>query len=216
MTHFVKETRVKIDGRKARGAATRALILASTRELLPDLGPELTLDTLADQVGLTKQAILHHFPSKERIFVELALEVVQAESDVALAAVEGVTGVDALEAFVRGVIAFYFGDVDGFRLVYLRGQLLPGSLRWFPLEERRERLYPVTARMYDAVEAAVRAGPNVRSGIDPRALVLAAHFAAVGFATMYGATVATGDPMKRGFDDYLDVFLATWRSGLAR
>lgn len=199
---------MRTDGRKTRGAATRAQILAATRAMLPELGVELTLDGVAERVGMTKQAILHHFPSKERLFVELALAFVAAERDAAIGAIAGRRGGEAVVAFLRGLVAFYEADVHGFRLLYLRGQLVPNTLRWFPPEERRERLYPVTGAMYDAVEAAARDGGV---GGDARAVVVAAHCAAVGFATMYGMTVAGGDPMKRSFDDYLDAFVASWR-----
>lgn len=204
----------KIDGRTQRGALTRARVLDAARALLPEVGVEFTLDRLAAELGMTKQAILHHFPSKERVFVELALDVVARERDVATAAVAGRRGADALEAFVRALVGFYCADIDGFRVVYLRGQLVSDGLKWFPLAERAARLYPVTGEMYGAVEAAMRAGGAGPAGVDARALVVCAHLAALGFATMYGTTVAIGDPMKRGPDAYLDTFLATWRAGL--
>lgn len=204
----------KMDGRTRRGAATRARVLDAARALVPQVGLEFTLDRLADELGLTKQAILHHFPSKERVLVELALEVVARERDAAVAAVADRTGADALEAFVRALVRFHCGDVDGFRLAYLRGQLVADAIRWFPPAERAERLYPVTAETYHVAEVALRAGNPLPPGVDARALVVSAHMAALGFATMYGATAAAGDPMKRAFDAYLDAFLATWRRGL--
>lgn len=205
----------KTDGRRERGEATRRAILDEARQLLSERGTDWTLETLAGRVGLTRQAILHHFPAKERVFVELAVESIERECAAAIDAVGDRVGAVALEAFVRGLVAFYVADVDAFRLVYLRGQMQPDAIRWFPLEERAVRLYPVTGRMYEAAERAVRAGPALPGGADARSLVVGAHLAALGFATMHGVTVAAGDPMKRSLETYLEAFLSTWKRGLA-
>jgi AcrR family transcriptional regulator len=202
------------DARVRKGAETRRAILDEARAVLGEGRPEVSLDKLAARVGVTKQAILHHFPSKERVFVELGLEVVAEECEAAVVAVGRKRGRKALDAFVRGLVGHYLGDIERFRLLYLRGQLVSDPLRWFTPEERTERLYPVTGRMYAVAEAAVRAGDPLPDGVDARTLVVTAHIASLGFATMYGMTEAAGDPMKKGMGAYLDVLLSTWLEGL--
>lgn len=200
------------DARRRRGAQTRQAILDAARGLLAEVGNDLTLEAIASRIGVTRQAVLYHFPTKERVMVELALEAIAAERDVAIDAVRCATGFDAIARYVRALVAFYVADVDRFRLVYMRGQILGGGLPWFPAEERRERLYPVTSAAYAAVEDAVGCVP---AGPATREVVVAAHLAAVGFATMYGTTVASGDPMVLPVDRYVDALLVTWRRGFS-
>jgi AcrR family transcriptional regulator len=202
------------EARSRRGGDTRRRILDITRELLRELGSELTLDAVAARLGATKQAVLYHFPSKERLLVELAIEVIQAESDRAIAAVDGAQGPAALARFVRAMVAFYTEDLERFRLVYLRPQVIPGAGAAMPVAERAARLYPVTTRMYDAVEAALRDGGPIPGGVSPREVVVAAHLAALGFVAMAGSVDAMGDGMKLPIDAYVDALLATWTRGL--
>lgn len=58
---------VKAAASRAKGAARDQVIAAATR-LFAARGFDATpLQDIADAVGITKQAVLHHFPSKERI-----------------------------------------------------------------------------------------------------------------------------------------------------
>lgn len=180
-------------------------------KLLDEIGLDMTVEQIASRLGLTKQAVLYHFSSKERVLVELVIDAFEAEADHAVATVRELAGVDALAAYVRGMFDFYVSDLERFRLMYLRGQLVPASREWFPDEERQERLYPQTGRMYGAVEAAVLRG-EIAPGTPVRETVVGAHLATVGFATMSGATV--DDPMVRPIDDYLEAMLAPWIAGL--
>src|SRR5262249_45890616 len=142
------------DARAARGAQTRLRILEVTRAELAREGPDLTLDGVAARLSMTKQAVLYHFPSKERLLVELALEGIVEEADAMVKAVERAsTAADAVRRFVRANLAFHLADLERFRLIYVRAGVVRGAKDCFDVTERRERLYPVTSRMYDALEA---------------------------------------------------------------
>src|SRR5262245_57929930 len=145
------------DARATRGAETRHRILEATRAELAREGSDLTLDGVAARLSMTKQAILYHFPTKDRLLVELSLEGILEESDAMVAAVENAkSAADAVVRFVRANVAFHLADLERFRLIYVRAGVVRGAKRSLTLAERKERLYPVTTRMYDALETKLR------------------------------------------------------------
>jgi AcrR family transcriptional regulator len=203
------------DARVARGAETRTRIVAATRAMLVEHGQDLTLDHVAGALGLTKQAVLYHFPSKDRLFVELALLGVVEESDAMVAAVAPArSAADAVRRFLRGNLAFHQADLERFRLIYVRAQVVPGAKETLRPAERRARLYPATARMYAALEAKLRADPRFPRHLEARTLAVALHLAAIGYATMAGELEGAGDAMKLPFARYTDELAAAIADGL--
>jgi AcrR family transcriptional regulator len=203
------------DARAVRGAETRLRILEATRAELAREGADLTLDGVAARVALTKQAVLYHFPSKERLLVELALEGIVQESDAMVRAVEPASsGADAVRRFVRANLAFHLADLERFRLIYVRAGVVRGAKDSFALAERKERLYPVTSRMYDALEAKLRADRQTRPEVDPRTLAVSIHLASLGYATMASHLAGARETMKRSFEEYADVAATVLARGL--
>jgi AcrR family transcriptional regulator len=196
------------DIRSQRSAETRRRILLATKTVLIARGSDLTLDEVAAELGLTKQAVLYHFPSKDRLLVELALQAVAAESEAMVSALAGSKGLDALRRFVRANLAFHRADLERFRVVYLRGQVMPGARAGLTAEERATRLYPVTARMYEVLEGCIRRDRRLRAGIDARRLAVAVHLATLGFVTMAGTLEVSSDAMKLPLDDYAEELIA--------
>ena len=188
----------------ARGAETRERIIAATRTALARHGQDLTLDQVAADLGLTKQAVLYHFPSKDRLLVELALLGIAEEAEAMVAALAPArTAADAVRRFLSANFAFHQADLERFRLIYVRAQVFPGakdSIRG----ERHTRIYPVTARMYAALEAKLRAGPRFPRRLDARTLAVAVHLAAIGYATMAGELEGVHETMKLPFGRYID------------
>src|SRR5262245_22192692 len=132
------------DARAVRGADTRRRILEATRAELVRAGADLTLDGVAARLSMTKQAVLYHFPSKNRLLVELALEGIVEESDAMIAAVAPArAAADAVRRFVRANVAFHLEDLERFRLIYVRAGVVRGAKRSLTVAERKERLYPV-------------------------------------------------------------------------
>jgi AcrR family transcriptional regulator len=194
------------DLRALRTAQTRQRILAATRRLLGRHG-DATLDAVAAQVGVSKQSVLYHFGSKERLFGELALELITAEAAAMVEAVQGARGVEVLRRFARANLAWHCANFDRLRLSYLRSQIAPGARDAFTEAERAERMVPHTARMYDALEQCVRAGADIAPALDVRRLVVAVHLAALGFATMAGTLEAVGTSFRQPLEAYLDTLL---------
>ena len=205
------------DARAARGAETRNRILAATRAELRRHGQDLTLDHIAARLALTKQAVLYHFPSKDRLLVELALLGVAEEANAMIAAVAGArSAADAVHRFLRASLAFHLADLERFRLIYVRAQVVPGAKDTLPSTERKARLYPVTARMYAAFEEKLRADPGLPDHLDARTLAVAVHLAAIGYATMAGELEGAKDAMKLPLERYVDELSAAIGGGLGR
>jgi len=193
------------DARATRGAETRARILAETRAVLGNLGQDLTLSDIAARLGLTRQAVLYHFPTKDRLLAELALLGLIEEADAMIAALAHTrSAADAVRRFLRASLAFHLADLERFRLIYLRAQVVAGAKALLPAAERKARLYPTTSRMYGALEQALRADPSFPADLDARTLAVALHLAAIGHATMAGEMQGAGESMKLPFERYVD------------
>ena len=205
------------DARIARGAQTRSRILTATRAVLARHGQDLTLDQVAERLGLTKQAVLYHFPSKDRLLVELALLGVAEEAEAMVAAVTPArSAADAVRRFLRASLAFHLADLERFRLIYVRAQVVPGAKDTLPPAERKSRIYPVTSRMYGALEERLRADPDFPKRLDPRTLAVAIHLAAIGYATMAGELQGAEDAMKLPFGRYAEELAAAISAGFDR
>jgi AcrR family transcriptional regulator len=203
------------DARAVRGAETRNRILVATRAELKKHGQDLTLDHIAARLGLTKQAVLYHFPSKDRLFVELALIGLAEEADAMVAALaQARSAADAVHRFLSANLAFHLADLERFRLMYVRAQVVPGAKDTLPASERKERLYPVTARMYTALEEKLISDANFPRHLDARTLAVAVHLAAIGYATMAGELEGAKDAMKLPFQRYVDELSAAIGGGI--
>ena len=207
---------MSISLRAKRTGETRDLILQATRALLVRNGPDVTLDAVAREVGVTKQSVLYHFSSKERLLGELALAHVVAEAEAMTQAVRTSRGLETLHRFARANLAWHRADFERLRMSYLRSQVVPGAHDAYSEAERRERVYPSTAAMYDAVEARVRLADGVSPRVDVRRLVVAVHIAAIGFATMAGMLDAVGTSFKSPMEDYLEELLRPLLRGAQR
>lgn len=181
-----------------RRQGTRESILEVATARLTGHGlAALTLDAVGAEVGITKQAVLYHFGTKERLVNEILVERLVGESAVLCAAVEGAK--DATEAIERFVLAFvdhYRADLPGFRLCYVLGQASPGVEGLLP--EYRTRLHTATGAAYSALEKAIRADARTPRDVDPRRLAVSIHLAAIGHLLLHGAAEAAKDPILHG------------------
>jgi AcrR family transcriptional regulator len=203
------------DARAVRGAETRLRILDATRAELAHEGLDLTLDGVAARLSMTKQAVLYHFPSKDRLLVELSLEGILEESDAMVTAVEPASSAaDAVRRFVRANVAFHLADLARFRLIYVRAGVVRGAKASLSISEREERLYPVTSRMYDALEVKLRTHRRLPSDTDPRTLAVGIHLSSLGYATMASHLAGAQEKMKRSFAEYADAAATILAHGL--
>lgn len=192
--------------------------LASTRERILDAalttfgtrGYEATsLDALAAGLGVTKQTILHHFGSKERLLdavTDRSAEELAAVLEAALAAAG--PGFAKVEALVRAV----------FRLAARRPELL-GLVRELsrlgPAAAGRlaHALDPLVERARSFLEHEMAAGTVRRQ--DPSLLLVSAYSTVIGVATEVEVLRAVGvEPTVRSLIRRRDELVGFLRSAL--
>jgi AcrR family transcriptional regulator len=173
-----------VTGRKAEQSdATRATLLSVARDLFTEHGYAATSTTeIADQAGVTRGALYHHFTAKDdlfrAVFEQLEQEVVDRVARGAAA------GADALEQMRLGSHAFLDACLDPAvqRIVLLEGPAVLGWETWQEIEERYG--YGLVAA---AVDAAIGAGLIDAQPVGPLAHVL------FGALSQAGLTVARAD-----------------------
>ena len=191
---------------------TRERILDEALASFGTKGYEATsLDALAALLGVTKQAILYHFASKEQL-LEAVIDRSAAELSTtledALLTAAGDGGWERIEAIVRSV----------FRLAARRPELL-GLLREVtklgpPAASRlNDALDPLIARATGFLEVEMDAGTMRRQ--EPRLLLLSAYSAVIGVATEVEVLRALGyEPTLRSLVRRRGELLSFLRSAL--
>lgn len=180
-------------------ALTRQSILQAAETVLLREGLDaLTLDAIAAELGLTKQGLYYHYPSKEALLAELALQEWTAVADAVHAATAAApNAADALEALVRHYMARYAQRLPMFRLA-TQGSLL-SPLAASLARQQLERIRPLNDRMYGPTERLLRAAQRVGradAALDPRRLAFLAHTSAMGLLTMQLMVSSVDDPLR--------------------
>ncbi|MGY2061954.1 TetR/AcrR family transcriptional regulator, partial [Nocardia gipuzkoensis] len=162
---------MKVDGRRARGDRTRAVVLdAAVRSASVDGLDGLSLATLASGLGISKSALFAHWSDKQALqlaAIDHARE--QMERLIVRPALEGRTGLRALWAVIENRLAFYAEPVLPGRCFFVTAQTefddRPGPVR--------DRLRSVSTAwdegMRELIRAAIEAG-ELAAATDPRSL----------------------------------------------
>jgi AcrR family transcriptional regulator len=187
-----------------------------TRRLVADDGlAQMTIQRVAQELGVTKQAVLYWFPSRNILLQELLFEGVDAESDALVRTVEGVTGAATVVAcFVRGSFTYYRSTLPTFRLMYLAGQLERDAKELVDPELAARRLYPVTSKIYDVLQQRFESDPAFPPEVNARNFAVSLHMAVVGHACVCGLMDAVDDDFRQSFDDMLEAFIGVLTAGL--
>jgi TetR/AcrR family transcriptional regulator len=122
---------VKNELRGAHATDVRAHVLRSATRLFAARGFEgTTLQAIADEVGVTKPSVLHHFPSKEALRTSVLDNMLAHWSDalprLLLAATAGAGRFDAL---VGEMISFFAADTDRAKLLVREALDRPEAVR---------------------------------------------------------------------------------------
>ncbi|KFA87263.1 TetR/AcrR family transcriptional regulator [Archangium violaceum] len=161
----------KREARKARRQEDRrAALLEAAREVLTEKGVGgLTMEAVAAAADVSKPAVFYYFRTKEELMGALAAGQLEAEVEVLLRAIAAAPdGVEALVALLRAKVDFYAEDLDAFRVAYLWPQLIG-----IPPEVLRERVYPASQRVSEALEARLKVDARegrLAPGFEPRRL----------------------------------------------
>lgn len=157
---------------------TRDRVLDAALSAFGTRGYDATsLDDVAAEVGITKQAILYHFPTKEEL-LRASIEVAATELDIALshAARSGGAGFARIESLVRATFSLAARRPEVLGLV--RSITRQGGQASVELAGRMSEMLEGAVRF---IEAEMDAGRFRR--LEPRMLLLAIYSAVVGAAT---------------------------------
>jgi len=182
----------RVARKERRQQERRGELLTAARAVLAKEGVAgLTMEAVAAAADVSKPAVFYYFRSKEELVGELAVEQLEAEVGVLEAAVaSAASGVEALAALARAKVDFYAEDLDAFRVAYLWPQLIG-----LAPELLRERVYPLSQRVNDALEARLREDARqglLAPGFEPRRLANLAWTTAHGLLALVAGLERAG------------------------
>lgn len=190
-----KSTRAR--RRRLPAAEARRRILQAAEKRLVEVGPGgLRLADLALDLGITHQAILHHFGSREDLLAELARFAIASLGQELIEALDRPDGAQASATDLLDRVFRTFGERGQARLIAwlaLSGLTPPPSRRKRPSERDGDR---VLLRLANALHA--RRGPAASSDVLENtqfALVLG------GLAALGDAIAGAGVRHSAGLDD---------------
>ena len=190
---------------------TREVIIETARRRVAEDGTAaLTFQAIAGALGVSKQAIIYWYPSRAELIRDFCLPVLAAEREATSAAIaDATTGAEAVERHVRALVAFHLGDLNRFRMMYLRTQLEPDFAPTSAGEAvLLDPIHQTTSAAYDLLEARIAADAAYRGAEDPRTLAVAVDMAAIGLVTMLAMAEAIQDPWKQSPGELLDALVA--------
>lgn len=196
-----------------RGQNTRRRIQEAARKQIAERGVAgFTLEAVARDVGVTKQAVLYHFGSRGGLVAEAFLDLLADESGALVEAVgDAEPGPEAIRSFLRGAVAWHLEDPDRFRLLYAAVQM--GHVdEQLDEETLRERVYPVTGRVYEVLEAKLR--PVVADAVQARRLGVALHMLVIGIAAYQGMLAASDETFRHDWHDVTDTLVDVLTRGM--
>ena len=197
----------------------RQEIIQTAHVLMRTGGAEaVTLASVAGELGMTKQAIYHYFPSKEALIRRLVTTLVDDEVNALLAAVEAAdSGKSTLGTLVRAFYDHYENNLDALRFVYCQSQLYAAPNRGMDKDTVRDEINPRTQRLFDALEAKLAADKtmNKQKRERLRCLAFTAWTSALGLMTMLGIADALDDPLIHTKEDLVDTLTAVFDGALS-
>ena len=181
-------------------------ILEVAERILLDKGADaVTLASVAQALGMTKQAIYHYFPSKEALVRKLVTTLLDGEIEALINAVETAKpDVNPLGILIRAFYEHYAGRLDAYRFVYCQSQLLSAHGAMLDKDTLRDDINPRTRHLFDVLEERLaKKGASKGERERLRRLAFSAWTSALGLVTMLGVADATNDPLIHADQDLL-------------
>ena len=144
------------------------ILAAATRAFAAQGFDATPLQQIADDVGVTKQAVLHHFPSKDELRGAVLADVLLRWNDVVPRLLVAATAGDRrFDALTHELVGFFAADPDRARLLMREALDRPEPMRRLLSEHVR----PWVDVVADTVRKGQRTG-EIRADVDPEAYVL--------------------------------------------
>lgn len=104
----------------------REALLESAERLIRREGPDVSLEAIAAEAGVTKPIVYHHVGGKEAVVRELAFRLAERHAEASRKAVANVRdAAQAIRAFVDAYLEVL--ETDGHVHLYVSGASLPGG-----------------------------------------------------------------------------------------
>jgi AcrR family transcriptional regulator len=200
-------------------AQARKEILEVAQAILLQGGADaVTLASVAGELGMTKQALYHYFPSKEALARSLVAALVDNEIEALIATVKDVdSGQKSLGTLIRAFYDHYIDRLDAFRFVYCQSQLYRGTGAGLDQDTIKKEINPSTRQLFDVLEAQIAdssASKTQRKRM--RELAYTAWLSALGLVTMLGVADAVNDPLVHTDEDLLDAMSSVFDDATVR
>ena len=169
---------VASDPSAGSGAANvRDRALAAATRLFAAHGFDGTpLQAVADAVGVSKPAVLHHFPSKEALYESVLEELITRWNDIVPRLLLAATAGDGrFDGIMDEMVTFFRADPDRARLLVREALDRPEAMR----ERLLRNVRPWVTAIADYVRKGQRSG-EIPEDVDPEGYVLAAIQLVVG------------------------------------
>jgi len=194
----VKRTRKRPSARVAKNRErSRQEILETAQVLLQEGGVDaVTLGSVAGELGLTKPALYHYFPSKEVLVRSLVVSLLDEEIEALIAAIEAEkTDRRVLGAMIRAFYAHYINRLNAFRAVYCQSQLYSRDAGVLDEQVLHDEINPRTRELFDLLEARLSRNAGAAERVGCRRLAFSAWLGALGLMTMLSVADAANDPL---------------------
>lgn len=200
-----------------RRASAKADFVDAAYAVIEQHGFEgFTLERVARQVGLRKQAIYHYFPSKEAILFEVALaELTRSASAVAEAVEQVERGVDAIEALLRTYFHAFAGRI---RLFQISHTALPFfDFKRMLSADNLVRVRPLNDLLLAGAAQRLQADSDgTLSPGEARRLAFVAYSSVVGLLSMKALVESADDPLVHQDSDMLDTLVSVYRKSISQ
>jgi AcrR family transcriptional regulator len=190
-------------------------ILQVAQQILQAKGVEaVTLASVAGQLGMTKQALYHYFPSKEALLRGLVSTLLDYEIETLLNVVDAPDfGEYSLGKLINAFYEHYVNRLDVFRTVYCQSQLYTAAEPAIDEDTLREDIHPRTRQLFDRLEvrmAGESANDDERRRM--RQLAFTAWTSALGLLTMLSIADANQDPLVHSDQELLETLASVFDS----
>lgn len=198
--------------------STKERILTISREILIESGPAvLTFDAIAKRLGITRQAVIYWFASKQLLLRALVLPWIRAETDTVIEAIASANSTQTtVESAVQALLRFHLQDLDRFRQMYLGIQLDAKPSKLIERETLKRDIHPVTSKMYESLARSLSAGSDFNGSVTARQAAVSLHFSVLGHCMMIALSEAIEDPLAHSTSNLSNTLINMLVKGICK
>lgn len=189
------------------GATSDAILIRATREISEHGLRSFSFERFAEALSTEGVTLREHFADEGTLLRAASIRSFRNVGERVLSAVAAApSGADALEAYVRAFVLYFYAHMDEYELSLVYRQIVGQERYAVDDAALKQQFIPVLNPPLDAVEAkllADRGSYELPGGIHPRRLAFVAQIMAVGLLSAKAMTTRLGSPLKHGDDALL-------------